>query len=492
MSHSDVTLNESQGPTHGFDLQLVFDTFDLPTFALDADGRVVAWDSQIAELLGKSREAVIGETGLGAKFYDDGQRNLTLAEKIVEAPRRTDEEFPEVDRADDDYALLSGDAVYEDTSTIDGQEVWFVAAPVYRSDEFVGVIEIVQDVTNSERYQRELESLFSAVIETVNAYEHGNFDARVSFDVTNSILEDELLRIVENVNEMGEAVGDLVAEVQADVEELDHAASDIAKNSERINSLSTGQAESMSEVASEVSNLSATVEEIASTTDTVAAQASEAEDLAATGSESAQQAATTMERVATSADDVADDVEILREKIEDIDEIVEIINDIADQTNLLALNASIEAARAGEAGEGFAVVADEVKSLAEDSQRHATEIEETVSEIRAETEETVESLETTTDELDDGIDEVETAMARFEDVVAAVADATDGIQQVSEATDDQAASAEEIAAMVDEANDQAETISAAVDDIVASTEEQAAMVEDLNDSVTRLAADERT
>jgi methyl-accepting chemotaxis protein len=491
MSQSDVTLDDADVPAHGFDLQLVLDTLDLPSFALDADGRVVAWDDQIAELLGKTREEVIGETGLGAMFYDGDQRNLTLAEKVVEAPRTTDGAFPGVDRAEDDYALLSGRHVYEDTSIIGGQEVWFIAAPVFHGDEFVGVLEIVQDITNSERYQRELEALFGAVIETVNAYEDGNFDARVSFDVDESVLEDELLRIVSNVNEMGEAVGDLVSEVQVDVEELDHAATDIAENSERINALSTEQSESMSTISSEVSNLSATVEEIASTTDTVAEQASEAEELAETGNESAQEAATTMEDVATSADDVADDVEVLREKIEDIDEIVEIINDIADQTNLLALNASIEAARAGEAGEGFAVVADEVKSLAEESQKHATEIEETVGEIRAETEETVESLATTTDQLDDGIDEVETAMARFEDVVSAVVDVAEGIQQVSQATDDQAASAEEIASMVDEANDQAETISAAVDDIVASTEEQAAMVEDLNDSVARLVGDER-
>lgn len=63
-------------------------------------------------------------------------------------------------------------------------------------------------------------------------------------------------------------------------------------------------------------------------------------------------------------------------QVKQINELTKAILDIADQTSLLSLNASIEAARAGEFGRGFSVVADEIRSLADNSEQTALQIQD--------------------------------------------------------------------------------------------------------------------
>lgn len=63
-------------------------------------------------------------------------------------------------------------------------------------------------------------------------------------------------------------------------------------------------------------------------------------------------------------------------QVQQINVLTKAILDIADQTSLLSLNASIEAARAGEVGRGFSVVADEIRSLADNSEMTALQIQD--------------------------------------------------------------------------------------------------------------------
>ncbi|WP_181686873.1 globin-coupled sensor protein [Halorhabdus salina] len=328
------------------------------------------------------------------------------------------------------------------------------------------------------------EEAIDAIVErSLSALKLLNLDQQVAMDTYihsyNQRVERELQRRRE-----------VASEVEQAVDETHDAAEDLAASAEQINDVTDNQATNVSEVAGEVSNMSATIEEIAATAEDVDETSAQAEQLAEDGREAADDAIDVMQSVDGSAQDVAEDVDRLQRRVGEIDEVVDVINDIAEQTNILALNASIEAARAGEAGDGFAVVADEVKSLAGESQEHASEIESMVGAIQDDTEQTVESLARTTEQVQQGIDRVEAAMANLEDIVDAITETSGGIQEVAEATDDQAASTEEVAAMVDELVEQAETIANEVDEVAAANEEQTANVRQIQEVVRRLNRDD--
>ncbi|RKD88647.1 heme-based aerotactic transducer [Halopiger aswanensis] len=306
-----------------------------------------------------------------------------------------------------------------------------------------------------------------------------NIDQQVVMDTYIHAANENLKEELDRQRRVASEVDDLVTESQK-------MAENVAERSAEIHTLSDRQTENIASVAEEVSNMSATVEEIAATADDVAATSQNAEELASDGQEAATRAIDAMETVDRSTRDVAADVDQLRERVDEIDEVVEVISDIADQTNLLALNASIEAAHADESGDGFAVVANEVKSLAEESQDNAKQIEKTVDAIKAETEETVESLDEMTTNVSQGIDRVEDAMAKLQDIVETVEEASEGIQEVSDATDDQAASTEEVASMIDELVEQTEEVAQEIESISDSNGEQEEKIDEIYQTVQSL------
>ena len=152
-----------------------------------------------------------------------------------------------------------------------------------------------------------------------------------------------------------------------------------------------------------------------------------------------------------------DEMARIKEISNEVEAIIGTIEEIASQTSLLSLNASIEAARAGEAGRGFAVVADQIGKLATDSAQAAVNTKELINK--------------TIEEIDKGNKITVDAVAGFERIIEelqkfatmaqqnsevsmtqaqALGQVEEGIEQISEVTQANAASSEECSAISEE------------------------------------------
>ena len=144
----------------------------------------------------------------------------------------------------------------------------------------------------------------------------------------------------------------------------------------------------------------------------------------------------------------------IKEISNEVEAIIGTIEEIASQTSLLSLNASIEAARAGEAGRGFAVVADQIGKLATDSAQAAVNTKEliykTIEEIDKGNKITVDAV--------DGFEKIIEELQKFARIsqensevsttqAQALGQVEEGIEQISEVTQANAASSEECSAI---------------------------------------------
>lgn len=254
----------------------------------------------------------------------------------------------------------------------------------------------------------------------------------------------------------------------------------------RAGTLASEQAESMDNVAADVSSLSATVEEIAASVDDINQRSDETRKLASDSSDSGEHAVERMEHVADSGDKAAERTRELATQISQVDDMVEIINDIAAQTNILALNANIEAARAGSEGDGFAVVANEVKSLATQVSDESDRIEETLEQTRMGAAETVESIESVTEEIRASAEAVQVVVDNQAEIAEAAAETSGDMNEIAEATDDQAIRTEAVSSMVENVNERAREVASEVDTATEANEEQTILVDEIAAAIERL------
>ncbi|MCM1087217.1 MAG: methyl-accepting chemotaxis protein [Muribaculaceae bacterium] len=239
---------------------------------------------------------------------------------------------------------------------------------------------------------------------------------------------------------------------------IEESSIQVTAGASNLSETSLSLAEGATEQASAVEELQATITTIAET----AVQAAENAEAAYHQS---QEYANMADRSSADIKEMVEAMERINEASQKIGNIISEIESIASQTNLLSLNASIEAARAGEAGRGFSVVADQIRQLAEQSSKSAVD--------------TRTLIEGAMQEIDNGSKVADRAVASIDMVV-------EGIRTIATSSKDLSINSSNQAATMKEAEEGINQISDVIQTNAAVAEESSATSQELSAQATSL------
>lgn len=315
-----------------------------------------------------------------------------------------------------------------------------------------------------------------------------------SLDVLQDELTDAIGAIYQTSQELGEAVNivdRLSGESSDGTNQISNVIGQMADTAQTM-------AENVQDANSAMIRMSESIENIENASSSASNKAAEMRSTNEEALNKMRQVNESNDRSVDAIANIARQAESCNEAVQHIKNAADTIAAIAGQTNLLALNASIEAARAGESGRGFAVVADNIRDLAEQSNKSAGEIAQSVHDVVTRVQECasmaagakkmMEEQKELVSGVTNGMNDLSAAVANVADQIHAVSDDVkildhekdailSNITDLSAISEENAASAEEVAASVQD-------VASGVEGTKGESEQMRGMAQALSDKIS--------
>lgn len=262
-------------------------------------------------------------------------------------------------------------------------------------------------------------------------------------------------------DELGKNLSALIRNLHEVISNIANASDEVETGARSISDSSIALSHGAAKQAGSIEELTASLEEIAEQAKLNASNASHAKEQYELTKANAEQGNMKVQNMLGAMEDIS-------KSSTSIHKIIKVIEDIAFQTNILALNAAVEAARAGSAGKGFAVVAEEVRNLAQKSGAAASE--------------TTHLIEGTIKKVEDGAKIAKETAEAFADIVKEVDKSTEFMNQIAVASNEQATGIKQINDGIFQVSEVVQSNAAASEECAASSEElssQAALLREM-------------
>jgi len=139
----------------------VIDSLPDPSFAVDADGRVAAWNPAISELTGVSPGSMVGEGSRAYAIPFYGERTPMLVDAVL---ARDDAWANRYEAVAWRNGTISAEAIAPMLNSRKGAHLWFSAGPLRTADGgLAGAVETIRDISEHRRRLGERDLLRLAV-----------------------------------------------------------------------------------------------------------------------------------------------------------------------------------------------------------------------------------------------------------------------------------------------------------------------------------------